>query len=176
MNTKHLVIIGVALVLTLAALGVIFLLLNTSKSLPSPHDTTFPASTSVTGTGGSVTLTTLHLFDGSTLQTRDFLADPATKEDTENKGYFYLGNQPSDTAAYSIEYISETQYFNIELLQEPLGANRKVAESYLINALGISSEQMCGLNYSVGTPNSVNSAYAGMNLGFSFCPVAVKLP
>jgi hypothetical protein len=35
---------------------------------------------------------------------------------------------------------------------------------------------MCGLNYTVSVPYSVNAIYSGSNLGFSFCPDAVVLP
>ncbi|MCX6786659.1 MAG: hypothetical protein NTU85_02495 [Candidatus Kaiserbacteria bacterium] len=122
---------------------------------------------------------------GVTIPTRDFLRD-STAGEYPNRGYYYLGYHTSgdgvvDPTAtndppYLIEYIKSEQYFIIELLKEPIGTTRLIAEQYLMAHLGISQDQMCQLNYSVSVPNRVNSQYASKNLGFSFCLGATKLP
>jgi hypothetical protein len=134
----------------------------------------------VAGSVGPTTVTSTSI-QGA----KDFINDPATAKDPINPGYYYLGYHvnegvPDPTATnnppYIIEYISATQYFNIGLLSEPIGPVRLEAEQFLMNSLGISESQMCKLNYMISVPESVNSQFAGMNLGFSFCPGATVLP
>jgi tetratricopeptide (TPR) repeat protein len=78
-------------------------------------------------------------------------------------------------APYLIDYLSQTQAFNIMIYEEPIGEVRQQAEQYLEQQLGISQTDMCRLNYTVIAPNSVNQIYGGQNLGFSFCPGATQL-
>jgi len=120
-----------------------------------------------------------------TVQTDTVIQDPATVKDPINPGYYYLGYHTSVGASdptatnnppYIITYISATEYFNIALLQEPIGPVRLEAEQYLMAHLGISQSQMCQLDYMVSVPVRVNSQFAGSNLGFSFCPGATVLP
>ncbi|HWU24755.1 MAG TPA: hypothetical protein VN086_03325, partial [Candidatus Paceibacterota bacterium] len=107
----------------------------------------------------------------------NFLAKPDVHEDSYNPGYYYVGYQPTDASApYLIRYIADTNYFTIGIVSEPIGASRAKAESYLMQLLGVTKEQMCTLNYAVYVSNDVNSQYSGTNLGFSFCPGAVQLP
>ncbi len=131
------------------------------------------ASMTVAGIGGAV------------ISTANFIADPETKQDPFNTGYYYLGyhkqvgvQDPTATVAtpYVITYIRDTQYFNCTLLQEPIGPVREEMQQYLMTHLGVTQEQMCQLNYMVSVPDRVNSSYSGENLGFSFCPGAVVLP
>ncbi len=128
-----------------------------------------------TGTGSRIQVAGT---DGQTYEIKDFKNDPATLSDKNNPGQYILagGRTPSPlTTPFSILYIDSIQNFNITLLREPIGDIRLQAEQLLLQRLGISQEKMCGLRYSVGVPESVNSFYAGKNLGFSFCPGAVKL-
>lgn len=110
-----------------------------------------------------------------------FLQNPDVTADVNNPGNYFIGNEPkTDTEVgsqpYVITYTADTKYFNITLTQEPIGKVRQSAELYLMDSLSLSKDQMCALNYGVYTPTFVNSQYAGTNLGFSFCPGAVKLP
>ena len=123
--------------------------------------------------------------NGTSIATRDFLRDPATVGDPANPGYYYLGYHqsmdPADATAtadppYVIGYVATTHHFNIGLYREPIGQVRKEAEQYFLKALGISQEAACVLKYMVSVPEDVNVVYASQNLGFSFCPGAVKLP
>ncbi len=142
--------------------------LPTAASVPQPNSL-------ATGSGGT----------SSTVQTNNFITDPTTVKDPINTGYYYLGYHvsegvPDPTATanppYIITYISTTHYFNIALLQEPIGSVRLQAEQYLMNRLGITQAQMCQLDYMVSVPDRVNSQFSGLNLGFSFCPGATVLP
>jgi hypothetical protein len=175
---KFLIIAGITIVIGLIALA--FWLANGNKtSTTSSENIGFPVANSV------AQKTTIATTTNATTPTKDFLKDPATVKDPINPGYYYLGYHvnegvPDPTATntppYIIEYISATQYFNIALLQEPIGTVRKEAEQFLMADLGISQKQMCQLNYMVSVPDNVNSQYSGINLGFSFCPGATELP
>lgn len=119
------------------------------------------------------------------IQTLDFIHDPATVKDPINPGFYYLGyhqyegvTDPTASASppYIIAYESDTQSFNIALLQEPIGPMREEMQQYLMTHLGITQDQMCRLSYMVSVPDRVSSRYAGRNLGFSFCPGATALP
>ena len=177
------------------ALGAIILIaillyaLTPAKPAPRPQPS---PSLPVSGTSGGSTSTaagntaySVPISSGVSIATRDFLHDPATVADQSNRGYYYIGYHqstgPQDTTAtanppYVIEYIAQTHYFNIGLYQEPIGQVRRAAEQYLLNTLGISSDEACTLKYMVSVPDKVNSVYSGENLGFSFCPGAVQLP
>jgi len=149
-----------------------------------PSSGNVPISTTGNHTQGQSSITVAGL-GGNVIATRDFLHASSTGE-YPNSGYFYLGyhtasaNVVDPTATtdppYLIEYIKETQYFNIGLFKEPIGEVRLAAEQFLMADLGITQAQMCQLNYMVSVPDSVNSQYAGRNLGFSFCPGATVLP
>lgn len=143
--------------------------LPVSDSLP--HNTT---SGTEPGQESNLSIATV---DGGTLQTKDFVADPTTVKDAANQGYYYLGyHTASENVPYIISYINTTQYFNIALLQEPIGQVRTQAEAYLMEHLGVSQADLCRLKYMVSVPNRVNSYFASRNLGFSFCPGATPLP
>lgn len=140
--------------------------------------------TQVTPSSGSSGMSVASA-NGGTIQTKDFMEDPATVKDPINPGYYYLGyhvyegvSDPTATEnpPYIITYINATQYFNIALLQEPIGSVREEMQQYLTVHLGISEDEMCGLKYMVSVPNRVNSQFSGRNLGFSFCPGATPLP
>ena len=155
--------------------------LPVSPTVAQPGLTTVSSSTS-----SSNTLLTLTNVTGGPIQTSNFLADSSTVKDANNPGYYYIGyhvlmGSSSDAMAttsppYTINYISATQYFNIAILQEPIGPVRTEAEQYLMAHLGISESQMCQLSYMVSVPDKVNSQFAGKNLGFSFCLGATVLP
>jgi len=141
----------------------------------------FPADTQYGSTPSNTTSPT----QTAALNT-SFLNDPETVKDPQNSGYYYLGYHATregfpDPAAtdhppYLISYIASTQYFNVTILQEPLKAVREQAEAYLKQKTGLSNDEMCGLHYGVYVINDANSAYAGRNLGFSFCQGAVQFP
>ncbi|MFA6408276.1 MAG: hypothetical protein WCW36_02285 [Candidatus Paceibacterota bacterium] len=163
----------------------------TGTSTPAVQNTVFPvassvqSNTSAIATSSQVATMSIAIVGGGSVQTDNFIADPETAKDPINPGYYYLGyhqyeGMPDPTVTtnppYVIAYISSTQYFNIALLQEPIGSVRIEAEQYLMAHLGISQDQMCLLNYMVSVPDRVNSQFSGRNLGFSFCQGATVLP
>jgi hypothetical protein len=157
---------------------------TSGSSVTLPSSGNVPVSTSINPVQEQ-SLITIAGSGGSVIPTLDFIHASTTGE-YPNAGYYYLGyHSPlqgildptaTDSPPYIIEYINATQFFNISLLQEPIGEVREKAQQYLMTQLGISQDQMCRLNYSLGVPARVNSQYAGRELGFSFCLGATKLP
>lgn len=182
MNTKT-IIISVGLVFVI---GLIMLASVINKSSPATapvSNATLPSASFVNpGTGAGPTVVPGGVSVGG-VETLDFLKNPTTFMDSSNPGFYYLGYDPNKTEVstasdtpYVIFYISDTQFFNIALTQEPVGASREAAQQYLMKQLGITEAQMCSLDYMVSTPYRVNQFYTGKSLGFSFCPGAVQLP
>jgi hypothetical protein len=188
---KIFIALGVIFFLIVVGAVVLFLTLPKSTSTsPSGTTTTFPSSsvTTVPASSGSNSLMTITQSDGTKIDTQNFIDNGTTIQDPANKGTYYLagssgacnkdGTCPSagNPSDFTILYYPDQQSFNIGLTSEPLGQARKDAEQYLSKTLGITQQQMCNLNYSIGTTVYVNAQYAGENLGFSFCPGAVALP
>ena len=180
MNTRTIVIIGSVVVIALIAF-VIWGFMATPSSTPSTGSSSvgFPSAGTVTSLpSGTPSISVAAIQQGS-IQVKDFKNNPNTVKDPYNTGYYDIagGSEPGLTnASFHIFYDDAHQYFGISLLSEPLGYYRKQAEQLLLQTLGISQEQMCQLNYSMGVGPDVNEAYAGKNLGFSFCPSATVLP
>ena len=153
-----------------------------SSTVSSP---TVSGSFSTSTTGTTISFATPS---GAVATVRDFIHNGETVADTVNPGSYVLagtvgycladGTCPSGypTTNFSISYDEKTHFFNIVLLKEPLGAVRLEAEQFLASRLGITGQQLCGLDYSIGAPYWVNTTYADKNLGFSFCPGATVLP
>jgi len=189
-------IISTGVVIVVGLLAFVFWFAGSSSQTPSTNtqnvglpiaNSVGNTTTTVTGIATSTPDTGMSVAGagGGAVHTNNFITDPTTVKDPINLGYYYLGYHVyegiSDSTAtnnppYIIMYISATQYFNVALLQEPIGATRTEAEQYLMAHLGISQDQMCKLNYMVSVPDHVNSQFAGKNLGFSFCPGATVLP
>ncbi len=144
----------------------------TNVGLPIAPQYAVPASDSKPIQGQQLTLVAPN---GGTVTVLNFLDDPETVADPNNSGYYNMGYSVG-TSPYLITYIASTQYFNIVLLQEPIGQTRELAEQYLKQHLGISNSDLCRLNYTIGAPTFVSGFYGGASLGFSFCLGATKLP
>lgn len=149
----------------------------TGSGLPIVGPTPVPASNAGVTTVPTQKLS-LPAADGGTITVDNFLNSPDTAADPVNQGYYSLNYSiPAATSSpYLITYIASTHYFNIELLQEPLGQTRELAQQYLEQRLGISASDLCKLNYTISAPSSVSSFYGGVSLGFSVCPDAITLP
>lgn len=144
-----------------------------------------PGATGVSGTSKTVTIGALG---GGTMMANNFISNGITLSDAANKGrYLLAGNlgycitdvekcQTGTMTDFNIFFDSADSSFTIALLKEPLGQVRLVMEQFLMNTLGISQQDMCRLNYYVGTTSNVNTPYSTKNLGFSFCPGATVLP
>ncbi len=173
MNRTPLLFIGGIILALLVLAGVLFAFVGTKK----PADTQ-PSSTVTFPAGGVATGTASTSTPGSAAGSPSFLSNPDVTEDSENPGLYYLGNDPvsQENPQYIIEYIASSQSFIVSLTQEPIGETRHAAETYLQGVLGLTQEQMCSLKYIVNVPGSVNEQYSSVNLGFSFCSGAVRLP
>ena len=144
-----------------------------------------PGSSGAITTGATLSFTTRS---GATAIVKDFVHNGETVADVVNPGSYVLagtvgycladGTCPAgySTTNFNISYDEKTHFFNVVLLKEPLGTVRLEAEQFLANRLGITGQQLCSLDYSIGAPYWVNTAYADKNLGFSFCPGATALP
>lgn len=153
-----------------------------------PSGTIFPSSGGLVGGEPGAQTLLLTLATGERIAVDNFLANGVTFEDPANPGAYYLagnleycledGTCPNtNTPRFSILYFENGQNFAVSLNEEPLRESRQAAELYLMNALGISPQQMCDLTYTLGTTVSVNETYGSItNLGFSFCEGAVPLP
>jgi len=191
MKTILLWLLGIVILL-LIGISVLYFLIPKNLGTSSQPSTTFPISNSTTTNqpAGSTPkgVMTLATKSSGTIVTLDFIHNGITLEDPENKGNYYLAGNTgycyangtcqnvASTTDFAIEYFPQGQAFVIGLSTEPLGQVREEAQAFLMKDLGITEAQMCGLNYSVLTADSVNQQYAGENLGFSFCPGAVQLP
>lgn len=181
------ILLSISILVILAGIGAVLYFGNSSQ----PVSVTAPGQVGLPGapfTGGSGTVqtrpqqaatssssTTLTIVaNNGVITTNDFIHNGITIEDPSNAGNYYLTG--SSTDGYAIGYRTPAQFFTIALQREPLGETRAAAETFLLSKLGISEEQMCHLNYYVGTDSYTNSAYAGKDLGFSFCPDSVALP
>ncbi len=158
---------------------------NTNSSSYNTLDSGVSTSTSFgnsTNGNGSIAI---YSSSGGEIQVQDFTKDPLTVEDPVNTGQYYLGyhftegvpdSTATDSPPYVIDYIASDQFFNVVLYKEPIAKTRQEAEQYLMQHLGITQDQMCGLKYLISVPFWVNQYYTGTSLGFSFCPGATQLP
>ncbi len=124
---------------------------------------------------------------GEEVAANDFLNDGETKPDPANDGVYYLAGtigycadglpcETVETADFTVKYDDNAKAFAVGIATEPIGEVRRRAEEFLAKKLGLTEDQMCALNYYVGTTYWVNETYAGVNLGWSYCPGATPLP
>jgi hypothetical protein len=176
---KVYLIVGVVLMLMI--LSIVYMITQDKSSgtvSQNPNGVTFPVARDVSVVPESALLSVRA--DGGDVEVNNFMLNNDTYADTQNAGYYYLGNTFTQSAneespSFVVVYIDETDFFNITLLKEPVRDSRIRAEAYLLDVLGIAPNQMCALQYSLSVPAYVNEAYSGINLKFSFCPGAVAL-
>lgn len=175
------IIIVVLIVIGLAGLGLIMLLKPAEQPGENTQqqggENTFPTTGGVTSTSTTGATIAVPLAAGGTIEVKNFLTMPTTSQDPHNKGYYFLGNQPSDTTVtpYLITFIAQTGFFNIGIFKQPIGTTRKAAEAYLRAQTGMTDEQLCALKYTVATPAFVDGRFGGEDLRFSFCKDAIVL-
>lgn len=178
MKTTYL-IIGVIVVILIVGILAFFLLGNRkSVTPPAGGSVTFPSATSTSSgqSGNSASGNTISIASrgaSNTVKVNDFIHNGVTQPDPSNSGDYFLN---TDYSEFAIRYNSATQFFTIALDEEPIGQNRRDAEQFLMKSLGLNEDQMCNLNYYLGTDEATNDQFAGKNLGFSFCPGATQLP
>lgn len=115
--------------------------------------------------------------DGVTYTVPDFTS--GKQADVMAAGtYYHLTNNidtEGDAAQFEIQYGTDNS-ISIVLVKEPLGASRLAAEKTLRTFFPLPDASLCKLDVFVAVPAGVNEAFAGQNLGLSFCPGATTLP
>jgi len=111
---------------------------------------------------------------------RNFLQDSDVRMDDANPGFYYLGvdslSELGSQEAFTIQYIAQTGFFTISLLQRPFASVRLQAEDTLQARLGISRAQLCDLRYTLAIPGFIDAAASGVDYRFSHCSDALPLP
>lgn len=110
---------------------------------------------------------------GSKISVPDIRIKPETVTFDGQDFKFYDSGDGS--AAYELLYFSGDSSFLISLESEPLRDARNAGEIKLLNELAISSAEACQLKIRVATNIRISEAYAGKELGLSFCPGSVAL-
>ena len=191
---KTLLIILTILVVVLIGVAGLFVFVSSHVRNPGQTNnggtssTTFPTSST---TPTNTTIISNVLIKGKSNQpisVPDFVNNGQTVPDKNSPDTYQLVQNSENCLStgtcasqnpitdFSISYEKKYNFFNITLYTEPLGKSRQEAEQFLVNELKLSPQQLCNLNYSIGTISAVNSVYSGEELGFSSCPNAVQLP
>ena len=153
-----------------------------SASTGGTSGTTQVGSDSTDSTITSATPATLAVVAtlGNRIIVSDFTKDPQTITSSYIPGHYFISGGVDAyfyDSPYSVYYVVKDESFSVDLLKEPIGGNRKLAEQELMQKLGISQIDMCRLRYFVSVQEDVNEFYAAKgNLGFSFCPGATFIP
>jgi len=168
-----------SILIALVVVGVLIFIFVSKPSTPEPTNQSQQEDPFgvVTGSGSNSGMVPLKLDTGAIVYTQPFV--PEEQPDWAGpSGYQVAGTNES---AFLITYIEPDAYgsqaqFLINLQEEPLGQNRKDAESALRNSLRLTDSQICELDVQVWTAPGVSDVYSGRNLGLSFCDGSVKLP
>ncbi|MEK7598135.1 MAG: hypothetical protein AAB487_00155 [Patescibacteria group bacterium] len=103
---------------------------------------------------------------------------PAEKEsiDTNNLYNNPIYKLPDGTVTflensdYTMAFFPKDKLFNIAILSSTLKEARNKAEGAFLDTLGVTKDQACELNVSLGVPYGVSPRNSGLNFGLSFCP------
>ncbi len=98
----------------------------------------------------------------SGIQTNNFLSSPI--ETNKNGDVLFRKTQN-----YQIAYFKEFNQFGIVIIAPPFEQARSKAENEFLKTLGITQEQACKLNVTVGFSRFAPSEVAGKNFPLSFC-------
>lgn len=184
---KKLIIAIIVLLLGIIIASLVWSFFFAPKPTPTTPDTpvTLPAGGNVNVTPVDQTTTqptntpllTVSTQDGATIEVNDFTKNSLTTPDRSNADNYRLtGDALVPTTNFDAYYIGSSKAFVITLTKEPLGQARLDMEQFMVSTLGIGEQQLCSLNYYVGTTRYINERYSTKNLGFSFCPGATVLP
>jgi hypothetical protein len=175
------VVFGV-IALALLALVVVVVnrfFLNKEEVVPTPTDV-FGNIIAPSGTPASSGTKTITTASGTSVTVPDFTKGRTPLESDSDTYYDLVHEGPlfgDEGDTFGVQYQEGNSFFLVSLLTEPLGSARTEAETFLMKKLNLSQGQLCQLNYTVVVTSDVNSIYSEKgNLGFSFCPGAVKLP
>lgn len=110
--------------------------------------------------------------DGKLVSVKDFISTSVTYDE---ESFSLTGGLEATQERFAISFYEPDDSFAISLTSEPLRDARFEAERFFLQTLGITQTAACSLNVSVGTMLTVNTFYAGQDLGFSFCPGSIEL-
>ena len=115
--------------------------------------------------------------EGQILPVSNLTAQPGVQ--TLDDDLFVLG-EDDGAEQYSIYYYTDDNLIYIYLYSEPLETIRLLAEQTLVGKLrkpdgtSLTDKEICALDISVSTNEYVSRAFAGLDLGLSFCPGSVQ--
>lgn len=160
---------------------------QTTTTYPTVDNSSIATNTGTPSSAKPAATMTITTMSGHTVSVKDFIHNGETVPDTVNPGNYYLagsigyclgdGTCPSGykTDDFVVTYNESAASFNIILTAEPLAKSRDEVGLFMLDRLGVTQAQLCGLRYWLGTTAGVNGVYAGKNLGFAFCPGATAL-
>lgn len=173
MNIKKLILLLVLMAIMLGGLYGLYVFFSREPAdiINPPTGTEFPpvaTSTNNNPQGDNQTISIRTSKGGSTL-VRDFRKDQFV-EAIADGDYVIRDTASESTTTFDILYASKDAGFIISLRKEPLRETRIVAETALMQHLGVSQEKLCDLVIFVGVARDINEFYAGQALGVSNCP------
>lgn len=151
MSKKFLIIVGGTIGVLLIFIVVLWLE-NTSKQAPipsSPNPTAVPSRTpeKINISGVEVN----NFLDGGTVI-------------NNNKDTQFI-----KTSEYQVIYLPQFNQFIITILSTPFLTVRQTAEEEFLQKTGVTQEQACRLDVTIGTTYDVDPINAGTNFPLSFC-------
>jgi hypothetical protein len=183
MRKKIIISINILIFVALVG-GFIFWKINKKESLTpinNNENPTFPINGNTTPTKpitGGQTNTTIPAGmikiitkDGGSILMKDFYQSPYTKIlDSYNDAVI------KESIDYTIEFQPGIPGFFIQLLGNNLYLARENAEQGFLDKLGITKEDACRLDVTLGVHYSTNEKASGSAYGLSFCPDGKPLP
>lgn len=174
--------IAIAAALALLALGaLLFIFLRPAQELPPP-DPGNPFQNAVSEPSSPIVapeaMRQTPLRNGSYAQIPDPTLIPQEEGHTPAQGYVIAGGY--DQAFRVLFYPAQSggrDRFLVAINREPLSASRLEAEAALRAYTGLANPSLCQLvDIQVWVNKDVNVAYAGRDIGLSFCEGAERLP
>ena len=121
----------------------------------------------------------LRTRDGKNVTVPDFTyTHPSVTYEETGRIYVFL-TQTDDLVEkdprYGITYGSDSTFI-IALLASPLSESRAAAEVAFKEFVPLPDSVLCALSVTVQVADTIDTQYAGKNVGLSFCPGALPLP
>lgn len=154
-----LIVTGVLLIIIVG-----YLLITRPKSQPTPIETgSGSESPGFTIPPEGAPKMTVPGKEGQSFETNNVYDNPAAI--LSGNGVLFKENNDFEMAFYP-----EGDAFIISIKNSDLNPAREKAEADFLQTLGITKDQACQLNVSLGTTFDVNPKNSGREFGLSFCP------
>lgn len=169
MNVKliFILIVGSIILFGVVGLSVKFFTQFSGEEEPADDGYVFPGE-DVGVPDGSMFVPTLT---GDVAIVKDLRIQNGAEDIGDNN---YIVGDTSSSPLYELVIYDDRSYL-ISLNALPLAEARLRGERDLLGRLGISKEVACTLRVRVATSFDVSAAYAGKELGLSFCPGSLTL-